>query len=205
VEEWGRFSDSLYLLGDNPALVHGMLELQGEFASALVDKILSQVQVDAALFSEPIGGAHGPLVSPRTYQEIVIRRYQPLLGILQKNGVDTIIMRTYANTQALLPSWVEAGFNCLWACECGPDAMNYAEIRAEYGSDLRLIGGIDTDWLYQETDTIRRRLFDVVPGLLQQGGYIPLADGRVRVEVPFENYVTYRELLQELVLDGKSS
>jgi hypothetical protein len=27
---------------------------------------------------------------------------------------------------------------------------------------------------------------------------VPLADGRVRADVPFENYVYYRELLQEV-------
>jgi hypothetical protein len=204
VEEWDRFVDSLYLLHDNPALVHGLLELQAEFAAELVDKILSQVEVDAALFSEPIGGAHGPLVSPRTYQEFVIRSYQPILGVLHRHGVETIIMRTYANTRALLPAWVEAGFNCLWACECGPGAMDYHEIRAEYGSELRLIGGIDTDWLYQDAYTIQQKLWEVLPALLQQGGYIPLADGRVRVEVPFQNYVTYRLLLEELVKDSQS-
>ncbi len=34
-----------------------------------------------------------------------------------------------------------------------------------------------------------------VPPLVAEGGYIPLADGRVRVDVPFENYVYYRQLL----------
>jgi hypothetical protein len=27
------------------------------------------------------------------------------------------------------------------------------------------------------------------------GGYVPLADGRIRVDVPFENYAYYRQLL----------
>jgi hypothetical protein len=38
----------------------------------------------------------------------------------------------------------------------------------------------------------------VVPPLLEQGGYIPLADGRVRANIPFSSYRAYRRLLQEL-------
>ena len=30
------------------------------------------------------------------------------------------------------------------------------------------------------------------------GGYVPLADGRVRADVPFENYVYYRQLLEKV-------
>ena len=30
------------------------------------------------------------------------------------------------------------------------------------------------------------------------GGYVPLADGRVRPDVPLENYVYYRQLLAEV-------
>jgi hypothetical protein len=38
----------------------------------------------------------------------------------------------------------------------------------------------------------------IVPPLLAQGGYIPLADGRVRKDVPFANYAYYRRLLEEM-------
>jgi hypothetical protein len=37
----------------------------------------------------------------------------------------------------------------------------------------------------------------VVPPLLEQGGNIPIADGQVPEEVPFENYVYYRQILRK--------
>jgi hypothetical protein len=63
---------------------------------------------------------------------------------------------------------------------------------------LRLIGGIDLDALRQDKEAIRRELEAKVPPLVADGGYVPLADGRVRVDVPFENYVYYRELLERV-------
>jgi hypothetical protein len=74
--------------------------------------------------------------------------------------------------------------------------MDYREIRLEYGRDLRLIGGIDSDSLRQTQQDIYRAVMEVVPPLLEDGGYIPLADGRVREDVSFENYKYYRKLLE---------
>ena len=38
--------------------------------------------------------------------------------------------------------------------------------------------------------------------VLQQGGYVPMVDGRVRRYVPYENYRVYRELIRELAEQG---
>jgi hypothetical protein len=118
--------------------------------------------------------------------------------MLKQKGITAIIYRTYANTRVLLPQVVKAGFNCLWACECNPQAMDYREIRKEFGRDLRLIGGIDSDSLRHNQDDIQRAVLDIVPTLLTDGGFIPLADGRVREDVSFENYFFYRKLLESI-------
>jgi hypothetical protein len=196
VHGWHRFIDAIQLLVDDPYLVEAWMDMYSQFACQLADRILSEVEVDAALFSEPIGGNHGPLISPSMYSSLVLKSYLPIIDVLKSYGVDKIIYRTYANTRAFLSPVVKAGFNCLWACECDPLAMNYREIRQEFGKDLCLIGGIDSDLLRQSKQDIYRAVIDVVPPLLAEGGYIPLADGRVREDVPYQNYVYYRNLLE---------
>lgn len=198
VHGWHRFTDAISLLIDNPSLVHAWMDKNAELSCVLVERILRQVRVDAALFSEPIGGNHGPLISPAMYSAFVLSSYQPILQALKSHGVSHIIYRTYANTRQLLPEVVLAGFNCLWACECNPHAMDYRSIRQEFGKDLRLIGGIDSDALRSTKDDISRVMMDTLPPLLQDGGYIPLADGRMREDVPFENYAYYRSLLEQI-------
>lgn len=198
VHGWHRFTDAIQLLVDDPGLVEAWLDMYSQFACRLADRILSEVQVDAVLFSEPIGGNHGPLISPAMYSRFVIKSYLPILEVIRDHSVNTIIYRTYANTRELLSSVVKAGFNCLWACECDPHAMNYLEIRQEFGQDLGLIGGIDSDSLRQTQEDIYRAVMDVVPPLLEQGSYIPLADGRVREDVAYQNYIYYRNLLQAI-------
>jgi hypothetical protein len=198
VHGWHRFTDAIQLLVDDAYLIETWMNIYAEFSARLAEKILKEVDVDAVLFSEPIGGNHGPLISPKMYSSFVLNSYLPILQVLDQFGVPTIIYRTYANTRTLLPLVVKAGFNCLWACECNPRAMDYGEIRREYGRELRLIGGIDSDSLRQSQQDIYRAVMELVPALLEDGGFIPLADGRVREDVSYENYIFYRRLLESV-------
>jgi hypothetical protein len=196
---WDRLCEVAYMLREDPSFVHEMMALQTAFAIEMTRRILDQVKVDAVVFSEPIGGNDRPLVSPQMYEEFALSSYQPLLELVRDRGVETIILRTYANARLLLPRLLERGFNCLWACEVNTEAMDYRELRSELGRDLRLIGGIDLDVLRRDHDDIRREVLEKVPPLLAEGGYVPLADGRVREDVPFEDYLYYRRLLQEVL------
>ncbi len=199
VEGWGRFIEVIEILGHQPALIQDAMLIQGEFAARLAERVLRDVQVDAALFSEPIAENRGPLISPKMYAEIVLPSYDPVLEVLARHGVEAIIFVSWANPRRLLPAILERGFNCLWAYEANPQAMDYRELRREFGRDLRLIGGIDLDVLRQDKDAIRREVEEKVPPLLADGGYIPMLDGRVRVDVPFANYVFYKRLLEKLI------
>ena len=188
----------MYLIKDEPLLVRKMLEIQGEFNARVTERVLREVQVDSAVFGEPIGDNNGPLISPRTFRELVLPTYQPVFEVLRRYNVRTIILRAYANIYPLIPDLLKAGINCLWLVEVRALAMDYTRLRGEFGHDLRLIGGLDLDVLREGRESIRQELEEKVPPLLEQGGYAPLLDGRVREDVTWENYCYYRELLERL-------
>ncbi|MGA2488953.1 MAG: uroporphyrinogen decarboxylase family protein [Anaerolineales bacterium] len=197
VDNWRRFYQVIESLTDRPDYVLEIMRIEAEMVARLTEQFLSKVQIDAAIFSEPIGGNNGSLISPRMYEKFVLSTYMPVLEVLKRHGVDIIILRTYANARVLIPSMLKFGINCLWACETNAIAMDYRSIRGEFGRNLRLIGGIDLDVLREGKQAIQREIEEKVPPLLEQGGYVPLADGRVRVDIPFENYLYYRQLLEE--------
>jgi hypothetical protein len=185
VDGWPRLHELIVLMHDDPGFVREMMRINGKFVAALTGRLLQDVQIDAAVFSEPIGDNHGPLISPKMYAELVLSSYRPILDVLHAHGVDIPILRTYANARQLLPVLLEHGLDCLWACETNADAMDYRSLRQEFGKDLRLIGGIDLDVLREGKEAIRREVEEKVPPLLEQGGYVPLADGRVRADNHF--------------------
>lgn len=184
VEHWNRFEEVLYLAKDDPALVGDIMQLHGEFAARLADRVLGEAEVDCLLFSEPIGGSDRPLLSPEVYGDLVLPSYKSIIATARRYGVATVVLATYGNIGVLLPDLIEAGFNCLWAMEVETEAMDYLALRKRFGRELRLIGGIDLDVLYRDEESIVGELERRVPPLLDQGGYVPLVDGRVRANVP---------------------
>ena len=198
VGNWETFINVMEMLTEQPDVVHKRMQIQGEFAACLTDRILQEVDIDAIIFSEPIGGNDRPLISPKMYEEFVLKSYEPILDVLHHHSVATICLQTFANARILIPSILKWGFNCLWACEVHIEAMDYRSLRKEFGRDLRLIGGIDLDALRKGQAAIRQEIEEKVPPLIEDGGFIPLADGRVRADVPFENYAYYRRILEDV-------
>jgi hypothetical protein len=156
VNNWKRFYQTMEALTDQPEYIREILRIEADMVTALTERFLSRVQVDAVIFSEPIGGNNGSLISPRMYEKFVLESYRPLLELLRRRGVEVVILRTYANARVLIPSLLKYGFNCLWACETNAEAMDYRSIRKEFSRDLRLIGGIDLDVLREGKEAIRR-------------------------------------------------
>lgn len=197
VNGWGRIHELMVQIHNSPGLIAAMMQIQGECVAALAEKVLREVDVDAAVFSEPIGDNNGPLISPKMYEQLVLASYEPILQVLRLHSVKVVILRTYANCRLLVPVLLEHGLDCLWACEVNTEAMDYRSLRQEFGRNLRLIGGIDLDVLRKDRQAIRSEVEEKVPPLVEQGGYVPLADGRVRADIPFQNYLYYRELLEQ--------
>jgi hypothetical protein len=199
VGDWTSFTEALVLLADDPAFVREAMQRYADFVLRITRPILDLLEVDYISFSEPIGATRAPLVSPSMYRELALDSYRGLIGAFARYGIETFVFTTYANARSLLPDVLDAGFNTLWAMESESRDMDYEDIRDNFGSNLRLIGGVDLDTLMQGPDAIRRELNRKVPPLLASGGYIPLADGRVRPQFAFADYTAYRQLLEHLV------
>ena len=98
----------------------------------------------------------------------------------------------------MIPLLLDYGLNTLWACESESKKMDYKNLRREFGNDLKLIGGIDLDCLRFDKKGIKNEVEANVPVLLESGGYIPIADGRIRDNISFDNYIYYRRILGEV-------
>lgn len=201
IHKWDRFYDVMFMILEDPEFVHASMSIHGEFVAEFFDRVLQQINIDAAVFSEAIGGNEGPLVSPEMYEEFALEHYKPLLAVLDNHDVKIKICRTYANSRILVPSLLKYGINCLWACETNIESMDYVSLRNDFGKNLRLIGGIDLDALRLGREAIAKEMRKV-PVLLEGGGYIPLADGRIRKEIRFENYSYYRSLLEKIIAES---
>jgi uroporphyrinogen decarboxylase len=186
------------LMCDNPGLVNAIMDEAADYLIKGIEPALEQVDVDFAYFTEPIAGSNGPVISPKMFREFVIPRYERVAEFLKRHGVTIIIMRSFGNIEALLPDMVKAGVNGLWLTETVPSGMDYRAIRKKYGRELALIGGIDSNVLTRDKEAIKKEIYEKAPPLLKSGGYIPTIDNRARAHIPFDNFVYYRKLIEEI-------
>jgi hypothetical protein len=199
IDDWHSFAPAILRLVDQPDFVREILAIQADFAARLAEKILRQVDLDGVIFSEPIAGNHGALISAEMYRAFALQSYRPIFDVLCHYQVPAIIWRSYANPVNLLPEVVKYPFNVLWLCETPPGALTPAQVRQLVGSNLILIGGIDSDVLREDQRAIQKAIAAVQP-FVEEGRFIPLADGRVREDVPYPNYAFYRQELQKTFL-----
>lgn len=206
VGDWPTLEQALLATRERPAHVRDLLDHYGDFCARMLELTLEDVEPEFVYLSEPISDNGGPLVSPAMFEEFMMPVYEKVAAVARSHGCDEILVSTYGNTTPLFPSMVAAGISLLWISEA-PDVpdLSYRELRRRFGPAIGLIGGIPLSVLRSgSSEEIALRLQAIVPPLLRDGRYIPLAAGRVREDIPWSAYRCYREGLAALLGLGGS-
>ena len=182
---------------DQPALVHEMMDHIVEFLIALLERALSEVEVDYFNWFEDFAYKTGPLFSPATFREFFLPRYQRVNGWLRSKGVEIIHLDSDGNIEVLLPLLIEAGINGTWPLEAAAD-MDPFRIRREFGRELTLSGAIDKRELAKGRTAIDAELRRLLP-LVEGGGFIPTVDHTVPPDVSYDSFLYYMEVKQKLL------
>lgn len=178
---------------DQPGLVHEMLDYLVEFFVTLTGPALEAVDVDYFNFFEDLAYKTGPLLSPATFREFLAPRYRQIIEHLRGHGVEIITYDSDGNIEALIPDLIDVGVNLIWPCECAA-GMDIRRLRAEYGHDLALSGGIDKRELARGRRAIEREVVGKMAPLLDDGGYIPTVDHAVPPDISYDNFMYYLEV-----------
>ena len=195
---WSSLTDVMYAIYDHPKLIDETMEHVTEFMLTLIEKALNEVRFDYALLAEPIASWHAPVIGPATYRRHVLAGLRRVVERLRAAGIDILILDTHGAVHPIIPLVLEAGVNSLWVGSARAAGVDYRELRQQFGKDLRLIGGLDVRVLEKDKPAIEKEIMSIAPPLLEQGGYVPMVDERVRSHISFDNYSYYRELIRRL-------
>ena len=198
LRRWMGTENACTIFYDDPTLAHEMLDFLAHYLIELTRRALDDVEIDYFNYFEDYAFKTGPLVSPRIFREFLLPRYRQINDFLRSHGVRHIWLDSDGNTEVLIPLLIEAGITFHWPLErvAGMDPL---KVRAEYGHDLGLGGGIDKRALAKGPEAIREEMLHHVPQLLADGGYIPTVDHAVPPDVPYENFLYYLELKREML------
>ncbi len=178
-----------------------LLEFYTDFTIETMKNAVKEAQFDYFNIFEDMAGKGGPLVSPQLLKKFMMPNYKRLVEFLKSNGVTYVTMDSDGDITPLVPALIESGIDCLWPLE--PAAgMDILAIRKEFGTDLRLWGGIDKLEIAKGKKEIEAELYKKIPPLIEQGGYIPHLDHHAQPDMPYENFLYYLDLKKKL-LEGK--
>jgi uroporphyrinogen-III decarboxylase len=186
-------------LYDDPEWIQDMMDYLVEFCCAAASRALEEVELDYVLLWEDMAYKTAPLISPQMFRRFMLAPYKRLTGFIRDHGIDLIFVDSDGFSEPLIPLWMEGGVNGFYPIERAAD-MDAVRLRARFGRELRLMGGIDKRAMIAGPEAIDAELARVAP-LVAEGGYIPWCDHHVPPDVPLAHYVYYVERMKAMTLN----
>ena len=183
---------------DDPVMAEDMLDFLTNYLIELITRPLQDLEIDFFFYWEDFAYNTGPLISPRIFRKFLLPRYRRICDFVNAHGVEHVWIDTDGNPEILIPLLIEAGITLLWPLEraAGVDPLR---LRAEYGHDLALGGGVDKRALAKGPKAIEEELYHHVPQLIEDGGYFPSVDHWVPPDVSYGNFAYYLETKRKIL------
>jgi uroporphyrinogen decarboxylase len=189
LRNWMGFEGASMMMYDDPGLMHEMMEHLTEFFIAVQRRTLEEVAIDYGSFWEDMAFGHGPMISPKMFDEFLVPRYQRITEFAKRHGVDVFVVDCDGNINDVAGLWLKGGVNCMFPIEvaAGTDPV---VLRRRWGKEMLLAGGVNKRALARGKRDIDAEIKRLEP-LVAEGGFIPHVDHRVPPDVSFDNYVYY--------------
>ncbi len=201
---WGRIREIVglvglsYLMTVDPKLVDEMLEATAEICYQGTKAILEQYDdFDFAHFWEDICYRAGPLVNPREFRAKVGPHYRRITELVNAHGIRIVSLDCDGNIDKLIPAWFENGVNTMFPIEVGVWNGSIAPWRAQFGKELRGVGGANKVILARDYAAVDMEIERLRP-LVELGGYLPCFDHRLPPDAKWENVQYYAERMRRV-------
>ena len=123
--------------------------------------------------------------------------YKKLLEFYKENGVAFSLIDSDGKVDRLIPSWLGSGFDIIFPVEVGTWGASPQGLREQFGSGLKMLGGVDKHIIPKGEAAIREHLLSLKPAV-QQGGYLPIPDHRIPPECSYVDFQTYLRVYNEV-------
>jgi hypothetical protein len=193
VEEWYVSTVS------RPQYVYRVFERQCQIALANLEKV-HRVVGDrvTALFTTgtDFGMQTGPFIAPITYRKLFKPFHAQINDWIHRHTAWKSFIHSCGSVWALLPDFVDAGFDILNPVQCSAASMDPRHLKATYGPRITFWGGgVDTQRTlpFGTPEEVRERIRTFGAG----GGYVFNTTHNVQARVPKENLLALYEAVRE--------
>lgn len=183
--------------------VYKLFERQCEIGIKNLEKIHGVVgeRVSAIFLSgTDFGQQHGPFISPRAYRDLYKPFNRAVNDWVHKNTTWKTFIHSCGSVRALLPDFVDAGFDILNPVQCSAACMAPEELKQEFGDRVTFWGGgVDTQNTlpFGSADDVRKEVSLRLKTFGKGGGYVFNSIHNVQARVPIENVLAMFETVRE--------
>jgi hypothetical protein len=182
--------------------VYKVFERQCEIGIKNLEKIHQVVgnRVTAVFLSgTDFGQQNGPFVSPKAYRELFKPFNKAVNDWVHKHTTWKTFIHSCGSVRALIPDFIDAGFDILNPVQCSAACMAPEELKQEFGDRVTFWGGgVDTQKTlpFGTVEEVRQEVCARLKTFGKGGGYVFNTIHNVQAGVPIENVLAVYETVR---------
>jgi Uroporphyrinogen decarboxylase (URO-D) len=183
--------------------VYKIFERQCEIGISNLERIFTAVgnRVTAVFVSgTDFGQQNGPFISLKSYQDLFKPFHREVNNWIHKNTQWKCFIHSCGSVRALLPDFVDAGFDIINPVQCSAAGMAPEELKKEFGERVTFWGGgVDTQRTlpFGTAEEVRQEVCFRLKIFARSGGYVFNTTHNVQARVPAENVLAMYESVRE--------
>lgn len=183
--------------------VYEVFERQCAIGLANLQRIFDVVgnRVQAAFVTgTDFGTQNGPFISPKAYRKLFMPFHRQVNDWIHTHTQWKSFIHSCGSVRALIPDFIEAGFDILNPVQCSAANMAADELKREYGKHITFWGGsVDTQFTlpFGSPDEVRREVVERIRIFGPGGGFVFNPIHNVQAQTPVENVLAMYETVRE--------
>lgn len=192
---WNLVGFEKYLMDffSRESYVISLLDRLLEFATVCGTRLV-KMGVDVLWVGDDVGAQDNMIISPGLWSEILKPRMKWFFETMKSLNPDLkIIYHSCGSIRPIIPELIEIGLDILNPLQPLARDMDIGELKAEFGRDLVLCGGIDVQEVLPTgtSDEVRSHVRDRIQRASEGGGYIASPAHVIQPDTPIENVFAY--------------
>ena len=146
------------------------------------------------------GMQNGPFISPSSYRDLYKPFHRQVNDWIHEHTAWKSFIHSCGSVRALIPDFIDAGFDILNPVQCSAAGMNPLELKREFGARVTFWGGgIDTQQTlpFGTPDDVRAEVSQRLKTFGAGGGFVFNTTHNVQARVPVENVLAMYQTVRD--------
>jgi hypothetical protein len=183
----------LYALADNHELIHAINTDLAAWMLRTVDDLLPHAKPDFMTFAEDLSYNHGPMLSQRSFDALLLPYYRQVVPALRERGI-RVLVDSDGDVTRCLPWFEKAGIEGILPLE-RQAGVDIDKLQAAHPRTL-FVGHFDKMTMPHGEAAMRTEFERLLPAM-RRGRFIPSVDHQTPPGVSLAQYRSYLQLLAE--------